>query len=240
MDNFISSTQNKLIKQVKKILKGDKTYFVIEGKNIIVEAINNNVEIKYIFELNNSNIFKNSIKITENVLKAITSTKSPEGYVALCEKNLNNTIGTNIVFCDNVQDPGNIGTIIRSAVAFGYDTIFTNVNVYNPKIIRSSQGALFKINIIEYDDPIIQIKNLALDNKIYITTLDKDSKIYNKVLYPGLNKVIVFGNEGHGVNKKIYSFASEKIHIPIKFESLNVAVAAGIILNNTYNGDKNE
>ncbi|MCT4469602.1 RNA methyltransferase [Mycoplasma sp. HS2188] len=240
MSNLISSTENKLIKRVKKILKGDKTHFVIEGKNIIQEAINNNIKIEQIFELNNTNLFKNSIKITDNVLKAIASAKSPEGFVALCKKPENFTVGKNIVFCDNVQDPGNIGTIIRSAIAFGYDTVFTNVNVYNPKIIRSTQGAIFKINIINYSDSKEEIAKLAKTNKIYITTLDKDSKPYNTISYPRSNKVIVLGNEGHGVNKELYSFATEKVYIPIEFESLNVAVAGGIILSRTYNGENNE
>lgn len=227
----ISSVNNETIKQVKKIInKGHENLFVIEGKNIINEAIKNNIKIIQIFELNDSNCYQNSIKITDNVLKSITTTTHPEGFVALCQKPQINKVSKNIVFCDNVQDPGNIGTIIRTAVAFGYDTIYTNVNVYNPKIIRSTQGAIFKIKIVKINESESFMKELVKNYPIYITSLDVDSKDFNTINYPD-KKVIVIGNEGHGVDKNLYKYATSKIHIPIDFESLNVSVATGIILN---------
>ncbi|WP_041103374.1 TrmH family RNA methyltransferase [Mycoplasmopsis californica] len=232
MNKIISSTSNNLIKKIAKILaKGDEDYFVIEGLNFIKEAINSGAKIKYIFELTTQNNFTNSIKITENVLRKITFTSNPQGCVALITKPLSKKNGKNIVFCDNVQDPGNIGTIIRSALAFGYDTIFTNINTYNPKILRATQGAIFKINIINYKNAEDELKILKNTHKIYISTLSNDAENIEKIKFPIHNKVIVLGNEGHGVSEELYKYADNKIYIPIDFESLNVAVAAGIILH---------
>ncbi|MBU4690474.1 RNA methyltransferase [Mycoplasma sp. ES3157-GEN-MYC] len=236
---LISSVANQLIKDIKKILKGDKNLFIIEGKNFIQEALKNEGTVIQILELENQNNFDNSTKITINVLNSITQTKHPEGCVAICKKPDLKKIGSNIVFCDNVQDPGNVGTIIRTAIAFGYDTIFTNINPYNPKILRSTQGAIFKINIIQYSEAENELINLSKTHKIFMSSLNDDSVDFNTVKYPSQNKVVVLGNEGHGITNNLYKYANKKIYIPIKFESLNVAVAAGIILNRT-NGGLNE
>ncbi|WP_029608630.1 TrmH family RNA methyltransferase [Mycoplasma simbae] len=242
MENkFISSTANETIKRVKKILaKGDENLFIIEGQHLINEAVNSGAKIEQIFELNTQNLFPNSIKITDNVLNSISTTKTPQGSVALVRKPQNTNVENNIVFCDNVQDPGNVGTIIRTALAFGFDTIYTNVDVYNPKIIRSTQGAIFKIKVVKYTAAEQELMKLKQTHAVYMTTLDTDSVAYDSISYPTQNKVIVLGNEGRGINPNLYKYATNKIYIPIYFESLNVAVAAGIILNECKRGNNEQ
>ncbi|TQC51525.1 RNA methyltransferase [Mycoplasmopsis mucosicanis] len=239
MNKLITSSSNPLIKKIKKILKGDNDYFVIEGENMIVEALNTKQQIEHILEIEGQNKFANSIKISDNVLNSISSTTNPSGCVALIKKTLKELYSSNIIFCDNVQDPGNVGTIIRSAVAFGFDTVYTNVNVYNPKILRSTQGAIFKIKVIKYNDAFSELNSLQNTHQIFISTLTKDAKTIENTVFPTQNKVIVLGNEGHGVQSKLYALKAQKIYIPIEFESLNVAVASGILMYESSRG-KNE
>lgn len=234
--NLISSVQNETIKKLKKIQNDNKSkYFIIEGYHLVEEALKHNL-VKDIYELDKNNKYPNATKITDNVLKALSKTKTPEGVIALCLKSKNNKIGNKVVFLENVQDPGNVGTIIRTTLAFGFDTVISNVNFYNDKIIRSTQGSLFNINLINYNDASLMFKKLHKENyTIYMSSLEKDSVDFNQIDYNKVKLVIVMGNEGNGINKTYYKYADKKIYIPIKFESLNVAVATGIVLNKVSN-----
>lgn len=233
--DLISSVQNAKIKYLKKIQNDNKSpFFIVETYHLVKEALELNL-VEEIYELNNKNVYENAYKITENVLNTLTNTVNPDGVVALCKKPKNNKLGSKIIFLDNVQDPGNVGTIMRNAIAFGFDTLITNVNVFNSKIIRSSQGAIFKINTIKIDESLGMIQELKkLNYHVFMTSLDKDSQDFKTIKYPKENIVIVFGNEGRGINQELYSFVDKKIYIPISFESLNVAVASGIVLNEIY------
>ncbi|MBZ4203743.1 TrmH family RNA methyltransferase, partial [Mycoplasma tauri] len=141
-----------------------------------------------------------------------------------------------VVFLDDVQDPGNVGTIIRSSLAFGFDTIISNVNFYNEKIVRSSQGSIFKVNLINYKNPVEIINEYKKKGyKTYATVLDQEAVEFKKVIFENNNIIVILGNEGKGIRQEILNISDKKIYIPIDFESLNVAVAAGIILCKIYN-----
>ncbi|WP_416737933.1 TrmH family RNA methyltransferase [Mycoplasmopsis meleagridis] len=238
MENkILKSITNNEIKFLRKLLKNNReeNFFVIENYHLVYEALKTNL-IEEIYEIENKNEFPNSIKIASSLFHRISNLVNPEGVLALCKKPKNNVIGKKIVFLDNVQDPGNIGTILRNTIAFNFDSVFTNVNIFNDKIVRSSQGAIFKVNVNKINNSYKDLHNLKLKGyKIYLTSLEKNSLNFNLLPYKkGEKVVLVLGNEGQGVSKELYELADEKIYIPIKFESLNVAVASGIFLNYFY------
>ena len=154
--------------------------------------------------------------------------------MALCKVKDNNEIkGNKILLLDNVSDPGNLGTIIRSSVAFNVDTIILSedsVNLYNDKVVRSSEGMIFNTNIItmNLENAIKKIKNMSI--KVYGTDL-RGSKYLSEMEVPS-SYALVLGNEGMGTKKEILDLCDENIKIEMSnnCESLNVGVAASIIL----------
>ena len=232
-----SSVNNVKIKNLIKLK--DKKYrdkekmFLVEGAHLVKEAYDSGY-LKELLLLENLD-FKPDIKtnyITDGVLKCLTSVKSPSGIIGVCEYKDMNLSGNKLLVLDSIQDPGNMGTIIRSSVAFNIDTIIINdkcADIYSDKVIRSSQGMIFKVNIIKCDlyDFLNKIKG---NIPIYGTrvTLGKDLKSIEK----NLKFAIIMGNEGNGVNQKLLDLCDEYLYIPMNktCESLNVGVATGIIL----------
>ena len=156
-----------------------------------------------------------------------------EGFAELPQKNQIDYTQDVIVALDDIQDPGNLGTILRTIDSCGLKQILVSkgtVDAYNPKVVRSTMGAIFRINIVECDDLIKAIKEARKHHfKLQVTSLDAEQTIYD-VDYK--KKVIVIGNEANGVSKEIQDIADEKVIIPMlgKTESLNASVAAGIVL----------
>ncbi|MBN4083754.1 RNA methyltransferase [Mycoplasma sp. CSL10137] len=239
---ILSSRQNPKIKFLKKLL--DKKYrrenkkFLVFGYHLVEEAKNSGI-IEEIFEIPGNEKYKNSTLIEEHLIDYISPTKTTQPIFALCNnKKINNIKINKVILLNNVQDPGNIGTIFRLAKAFDFDTVIVeNTDPYNDKIIRSSQGAMFSINIVETKDSIGTIKQLKKNGfEIYGTLLDKSSTKLNDTYFNNENMVIIFGNEGLGIDKNIIALLDQKIYIPISFESLNVSMSAAIILNKIRNG----
>ena len=166
-------------------------------------------------------------------MKHLSTLIVPAKVIGICQKKQNQIKGNKILILDEIQDPGNLGTIIRTAVAFNIDTIILSkdtVDLYSPKVIRASQGMIFKINIV-IADIIDAIKNLKEKNYEIIGT--KVSSAKNLKSLEKMNKfVIIMGNEGNGVKKEILDLCDKHIYIKMNqnCESLNVAVATSIIL----------
>lgn len=241
---LITSKDNARIKYARKLLnKRDSIsegLFLIEGENLIDEAIKNNlltelfvlenVKNKYNFECNYVSI---------DVMKSMSSLSSTPRMIGI-SKFINKTeLGKRIVLLDEVQDPGNAGTIIRNCVAFGIDTIVfskNSVSPYNEKVLRSTGGMIYNINIIidDLDKIITKIKELNI--MIYGTSL-KSSISLEKVEKKS-EFAIIFGNEGNGVKEKYLNLCDKIIRIDMdnKCESLNVGVSNGIILYQMYRG----
>ncbi len=236
---IIESVQNDKIKYFRKLreTKYIKEYkeFIVEGEHLVEEAIKNGLALELIIESGkdyNSDLPK--IYVSENVLKSISLLKTPQYVMALCKIVDDKEIkGNRILLLDNVSDPGNLGTIIRTSVAFNIDTIILSedsVNLYNDKVVRSSEGMIFNTNIITMNliDAINEIKNKGI--KVYGTDL-KGSKYLHEFSKPSSFALIV-GNEGQGMKKEILDLCDEKIKIEMEnnCESLNVGVATSIIL----------
>ncbi|MCI5879653.1 MAG: RNA methyltransferase [Bacillales bacterium] len=233
-----SSIQNEKIKSIKKLR--EKKYrdieglFIVEGKNLVMEAYKNNL-LKTLIVLDNSsfNLSIETIRVSENVMKYLSELNTPNEIMGICYKKKEENISGNILILDNIQDPGNLGTIIRSAVAFSISTIIVSpdtVSIYNSKVLRSTQGLLFDVNIIVRDisGAIDDLKQNGY--KIYGTKVDNGKNLKD---IDSTNKyAVIMGNEGSGVNKDILDKCDEYIYIPMneKCESLNVGVATSIIL----------
>lgn len=243
---LITSKDNNRIKEIRKLLNKkyslEKGLFVIEGENLVEEAIKNNL-LKELYVLKGSECkydFQHD-EVTYEVMKSISDLKSTPRLLGVAKIKKEEKIGKRIVILDDIQDPGNAGTIIRNAVAFGIDTIVfskSSVSAYNEKTLRSTGGMIFNINIIidDLENVISQIKN----NDIKVIGTSLNTSKFLETLEKMDNFAIIFGNEGNGVSKDILSLCDEviKINMNSKCESLNVAVSSGIVLYNLWS--KNE
>lgn len=251
---IISSKENALIKHICKLkekkYRNEYQEFLIEGAKIVKEAIDEKAKIKQIIinedALSTELIKKyleedlknlNYVTVTNNIFKLLTNVDNPQGVMAIIEKNSKETkidYSQDIILAlDDIQDPGNLGTIIRTADSVGLNQILVSrgtADAYNPKVIRSTMGAIFRVKIIECDN-LKDTLNLAKENdfKILVTALDTNKSIYDLKLK---KNVIVIGNEANGVEKEIQEISDIKAKIPIigKTESLNASVATGVVL----------
>ena len=250
----ISSKDNDLIKHIKKLK--DKKYrdenneYIIEGIKLIEEAVQENAKIKKIIVCDDTtrtyeiptNVMLEIAKyectyVTEKIFNTITQVTKPQGIMAIIEKNkIEAEIDFTqdiIVVLDGVQDPGNLGTILRTVDSVGINQIIVSketADAYNPKVVRSTMGAIFRVKIIETENLKETIKQIKKHHfKLVATSLQTNSSIYDVNLS---KKMIVIGNEANGVSKDIQDIADEKVKIPMlgKTESLNASVATGIIL----------
>ncbi len=250
----ISSKDNELVKQIRKLK--DKKYrdlngeFIIEGIKLLKEAIQEKAKIKTIVVCDdcekNGTLDKkllyemakfNCIYVTEKVFNILTDVSNPQGVLAVIEKNNDiKEIDWNddlILILDNIQDPGNLGTILRTLDSVNLKQIIISKgsgDVYNPKVVRSTMGAIFRVKVLESDNLVGTIKEIKKHKfLVFATDLNTDSSIYDEKYK---KCAIVIGNEANGVSKEVLDLADKKIKIPMlgKTESLNASVATGIIL----------
>ena len=241
---IITSKDNEIIKNIKKLK--EKKYrldsYIVEGIKMVKEAISENQEIALIairedfkidFDTKNTKI----VTISNKVFNDISDVKTPQGILAVIKKNQNNQIETNsdyILALDSLQDPGNMGTIIRTADSANINQIIINkttVDPYSPKVIRSTMGAIYRTNIIEVEDLKATLKEMKLKGFQIITTDLKATQSIYDINYNN-KTVVVIGNEANGVSQEILQTADKKVIIPMlgKTESLNASIAASIMI----------
>lgn len=240
---MIQSVNNEHIKQLTKLkqkkYREETKTFLAEGEHLVQEAINNFLAIE-IFCLDENKVPHCDCKVTlvsKPVLEKLTFSKTPQSMVALCKyKNvdLNLKEMKRVFLLDGLQDPGNIGTIIRTSLAFGYDAVILSedsVDLYNDKLLRACQGANFYLPVTSMNMKDV-IKNLQDENfKVYATSLRNAKNI--EEIKPIEKMAFVLGNEGNGVKDSTIDICDGSIYIPIsKAESLNVAIAGGIVAFN--------
>lgn len=257
MTVMISSKDNEKVKYTKSLLKtknrNKENKFIIEGYRILTLAIECNADLDYIFinedfenkkehsqfleVLKNKNI--KIYKTTNKIFNELVDTENTQGILAVVgfkNRDIDNNIENShkfVLILDRIQDPGNMGTIIRTADAAGVDAIINLkgcVDIYNPKVIRSTMGSIFDMNIIQstQEDAIRVLKNNNFE--IVSSYLDTDN-YYNTVNYK--EKVaLVIGNEANGVNDELIDSSDTLVKIPIygNAESLNAAISSAILM----------
>lgn len=233
----ITSLENKKIKKWTSLhtKKGrDKeNLFLIEGEHLIEEALKANAVETIITDTNCPFEFDNIVLVTEAIMKKLSENVSQVHLIAVCHKlELQPTQKERVIVLDGVQDPGNLGTLIRTAVSFSFDCVYLSnetCDLYNEKVIRSTQGALFHIPVIR-ENIKETVSNLQKEGFQVISTSLQESKTMSEIKDEG-KLAFVFGNEGQGVSQTIQSISNERLRIEMHgFESLNVAVAGGIVM----------
>ena len=218
--------------------------FIVEGKHLVEEANKHKVLKEVLISdesyIDLSKINATIIKVTDQIIKKLSTTKNPQPVLGVCEiiakqniKELASKASFKGCMLDGINDPGNLGTLIRTAASLGYDAVIASkdsVDYYNEKTIRASQGAIFKIPLISTDlVPLIKEfkKN---DILVYGTSLKRSVSIYD-VKKPD-KLCLVFGNEARGISDEVLDVTSKNIILPMKkdVESLNVTIASSIIM----------
>lgn len=242
----LNSLNNPLIKDVLKLRdkkeREEKGLFIIEGYHLVEEA-NKAGLLQSVFSINECDLNKfdcsEKYLVNEGIIKKLSSTHNPQGIVGISKININtsnidnliNKENVKLVILDDVSDPGNMGTIIRTAAGLGYSAVISSqssVDYYNDKTVRATQGSLYKIPLFKTNlvSLISKLKNsgvlvygCALYNSVSIKEVEKGNKI-----------ALVFGNEAHGINNDILSITTKNIVIPMEndVESLNVSTASAI------------
>lgn len=243
MNIVITSTKNEKIKRLKKLhqrkYRKQTNTFLIEGIHLIEEALASDWVIEEIIvseEVAVPEIAGNLpvTEVTKQVFKELSFTTSPQGIMAVVEIKTEDAVdGEVIVLLDAVQDPGNLGAIIRTADAANADGIILGngcVDLYNDKVIRATQGSIFHLPILYADLEAEMIRLKAENYHVWVTALEEAAN-YKELSIPQ-KTAIIFGNEGAGVKQSLLEKADERVNIPIlgKAESLNVSIAAGILL----------
>lgn len=240
---IICSKSNPLVKQTKKLhqKKYRKTSYLIEGWHLLEEAVKNGSDIEQVFveETYVDRVsYLPSVKVvSREVLLELADSQTPQGVVAqlaIPSQELPKHLSGKYLFLEDVQDPGNVGTMIRTADAAGYDGVFLSdksADVYSLKVLRSMQGSHFHLPIyrVVTRDALTRFQEEGLP--IFATTLSSQSVSHRELEAP-VNFVLVMGNEGQGISEMMATAADRLVHIemPGQAESLNVAVAAGILL----------
>ena len=238
---LITSLENDRVKNYiklkdRKYRKKSKT-FIVEGRHLVLEAYKKGIIKELILEKDVVvPLDCPVVYVTNEIINKISLMESPSNIMALCNMMEDKEIiGDRILMLDDIQDPGNLGTIIRSAVAFNVDTIVLSpntVDLYNPKVIRSTQGMMFHINIIvkELSDVITELKKKEIP--VYGTKVDYGMDVRTFKEKDRRKYCLVMGNEGNGVSDSVLELCDEYLYIGMNevVESLNVGVATSIIL----------
>lgn len=234
----VTSLDNKRIKNLSKLLikkyRDEEKKFLVEGEHLVEEAYKAGVLLEVVKCPDYERDFNvPTTLVSYDVIKKLSSTLKPQKVIGVCKYLEEKELGEKIVILDDLQDPGNLGTIIRSCVAFNVDTLVVSpntVSIYNDKVLRSSEGMIFHLNIVIKDIDTLIDELHRDDYVIFGTKVDgginiKEIDIPNKF-------AIIMGNEGAGVSSSILSKCDKYMYIPMnnKCESLNVGVATSIIL----------
>ena len=235
----ITSINNEYIKYLVSLK--DKKYrnkeekYLIEGFHLVEEAYNAGILIQ-IISTEEIEKYENIEKILVNdkIIEKLASTKNPQNIIGICSFKKNNyQIGNKILLLDNINDPGNMGTLIRTSLGFDIDTIIVSqdcVDIYNEKTIRSSQGSIFHVNIFKSN--LINEINKIKEKGIKVVGTSLQSSIPLKRVSNLDKYAIILGNEANGVKKELQELTDLNIKIEIneRLESLNVAIAGAIVM----------
>lgn len=228
MNKVITSPSNPRIKELAS-LPPSSPYFLVEGRHLVEEAIKAGYA-EEIFSLKEEDFPLPITLISEPVLRKLTKTVTPEGLVALCRKpDETGTFGEKVLYLDAVQDPGNVGTLLRTALAFSFtDIVFSSgtASPFSHKVTMASQGAIFHLSL-HFDEGEILSSLKKQGYSLICTHLEGKEDIE----LPKGKRVLILGNEGQGVSKEVAKMSDVLFRLPISgIDSLNVAVAGAICM----------
>lgn len=236
---MITSRQNEFIKQVRSLkdkkFRDELSLFTAEGSKSVIEALSLNLNVIAVLGtkkgLDSVSMLKKAgkvVEVDENVFSCLSTETSPQGVIAVIEKPKPREIDGSAIFLDGVADPANVGAIIRSAVAFGFNNVYAvnSADPFSPKSVRASMGGIFRANVI-----CGQREEILPKVCLPIVVADMGGENVNNFKPLG-NICLVIGNEGNGVSQQVLKKASHVIAIPMEnqMESLNAAVSAGILM----------
>lgn len=233
---LISSKANPTVKHVssltEKKFRKEFGEFLVEGIKAVDECISSGAEVvQIICSENLEDKYPNATVVTEQVFDYLSTEKTPQGVIAVVKIPQNKLVAPvgGCLLLDRIQDPGNIGTIIRTANAAGYKDIYliNCVDPFSPKAVRASMGGIFYVNLHfgTYEEVFGVLKDVK------IITADMDGEDVFKFETPQ-NYCLCIGNEGNGVSEEVVSHSDYTVKVPMRetCESLNAAVSAGIIM----------
>ena len=241
----ITSRQNPEIKRIRALAK-DKSErnaageFVCDGEKLLGEAIASGMEIVTVLACEDrlpsipENISAKCLAVSQDILDSITTLKSAQSVIFTCRMKQRATIGNirRAIILDSLQDTGNIGTIIRTADAFGIDAVFADgcADIYNPKTIRSAMGSIFRVPVFEEKLQNLIPKLRCEGYKVYCSELRGDVAEISECDFDKC--AVVIGNEGNGVRAEVSDLCDRSVIIPMQggAESLNAAIAAAIFM----------
>jgi len=234
MLNKITSRQNNKIKEAASLKDGKGKFFLVEGFHLVEMALEKGMATTIFITKEPLNTSIPQYLVTPEIIAKLSSTRSPEGIVAICKKSEEEPFSSDYILAlDEISDPGNLGTCLRSALAFGYKDVLLNkkgVSHYNPKALLASQGAIFKLNVVVADDFLKRLESLKRNGYPLIAT-DLRGKAFEKMKLP-TQGVLILGNEARGVSKEVIKISDYAIRISMgAIDSLNVGVACGILLH---------
>ncbi|MFP4077682.1 MAG: TrmH family RNA methyltransferase [Bacillota bacterium] len=225
---MIASTQNDRIKRFSKLhqkkYRDKEGLFIIEGPHLVEEASEANL-IHTVFSLDAR---EGMVQVSEAVMRKLTQTDHIPPVAAVARKPGEKPLSKRALILENIQDPGNVGTLIRTALAFDFKTVVLDncADIYSPKVLRSTQGALFKMAIRTMD--VATFKKTHADYTLVATGLEGETDV--PAIPPPF--ALILGNEGQGLTPHALKLADHTLKIPIaNIDSLNVAVAGGILMH---------
>ena len=236
----ITSTENKIYKQTKKLLnrsERNKTkLFIAEGQRIVEDSVNAGVA-EYLFISENYAGVDYDLpvyRVSDKMFAALSDTETTQGIIAVCKMadyNMEEIDCDTLLVCDGVSDPGNLGTLIRTAECSGVGGVVLlkgTVDPYSPKVVRSTMGSIFRVPV--YFAQIQDLKDHLADYAIVATVLDGSKDLYD-IEFPEKTAVVV-GNEAHGVSNEVVDMAQIRTLIPMcgNSESLNASVAGSVVM----------
>lgn len=235
MINYINSRSNQKVVHVSRLK--DKKYikeyqeFLIEGVKSLELAVKSGL-VEEVYTLKELKLPYNipQFLVTPEIIDKISSNQNPEGVVAVCSllKEVKPEKFNKVVYLDDISDPGNMGTLIRTALAFNYDAIILSekcVSIYNPKVVAASKGAMFSIPILTG-----KLKDFKNGQKVIASTLS-DKTIPLEKCEKLDSFILVLGNEAHGISQEVEKLSDIFVKIPIEnIDSLNVAIAGGVLM----------
>ena len=243
----ITSVNNQYIKELltlrDKQVRNNTNLFIVEGYHLVEESLKHQV-LEAVLCTDKEVLEKIDVDekylVSEQVIKKLSSTKTPQNIIgvvkSITNQDLKKIVSKNnvrLIILDNVNDPGNLGTIIRTAAALGIDAVISSVETvdyYNAKVLRATQGAIFKIPLFKMN--LKEVLPLLKDNNITVYGTHLESSISVKEVDKKDKLAVVVGNEAQGVSKEVLNLCDKNIILPMNndVESLNVSIAAALLM----------